>query len=198
MEYTKLEQTEIYRKAMEEQVFQQGCRYRCQDHVKHLYRTAAQVLFYPYDPSLDLAILCQDVIHDTLPEPKERSAHWMVENAKPGFPKEDLDRAFSMIQSTRDHVSLGDPRLVLLDLSGFAFPEQRREDTERMRWEYDDLGGSDFDATTSEYLSGLLERFDCTRSGLESEAERRFAVFVRDGIEATITDLRETHRCLEI
>lgn len=182
MPWTKLEDTDLWDVARE-QYARNNHAYHNFDHVFRMYEHA-QALGMEHDIHLDRAILTHDVLDD-----ERASMRWLDEALGQSDPA-----AGAMIEATMAHrPGPGDNRLILLDLADFRDDDVRRRNTELLRreaFESRGVGDQDFVARTITYLEGLENRI---LEGIPLVPDRREQTLwheIRDGILATLAELR--------
>lgn len=161
--WSRLEKTAIWnmaRRAHERETWRLFCGF---SRVTHLHRAAGSIFRYEYDRSLDRAILARCAVVEGS-DPVLDSAEWLACR----LPRPD-PVAIALIRSTGDFAPTADNRLILLELSDFAFKESRQQNLslrlQEMAARYPEADEDWRKDQIRTRLAGIAERIDTGLSG---------------------------------
>ena len=185
--WTRLFGSELWNAAKTRHELEAWRKYHAFPHPLRMYGRAQETFGMAYCPHLDKAVATHDVIIDGM-APELASAAWL-EN----FEGSRDVVARNLILSTVGHHPGADNRLILLDLGGFLFDDERRAESELVREEQEARFGWDA-ATCSEksslYLSGLERRL---RNGLEAPnlpaSDREWLRGIASGVASAVAEM---------
>jgi len=184
--WTRLQGTPIWESAIS--FYEDGWRdYHGVSHLETLYAHAQNTFQFPYDRSLDLAILAHDVriLNDGWDE--RMSAHWLFEL----MDTPDL-KAQKLILTTIGHrPGAGDTRLALLGLANFMDEDASRADTRKL-WNEARNRGVGFETWkkgNAQYLRGLFARIENGRPRVKDPKEQVYWEKISAGISAALADV---------
>lgn len=164
--WSRLEKTAIWNMARRAHEQESWRLLRGFDRPADLYRAAGEVFSYEYDKSLDRAILARCAIVDG-PVPVRASAEWLACR----LPQPDPE-AIALILSTETFAPVSDNRLILLELSDFAFKDSRRKNLElrlgELRARYPEEGDEKVQGRLRSRLTAIADNIDrgISRGGL--------------------------------
>lgn len=168
-------------------------RYHNWHHVDRLY-TWAHTWGFDYDLALDIAIGFHDAVYDERPNKEVRSADLMRDSIRAFMPylsQSVIDKAYSLIGTTIDHVPTDDNRLVLCDLADLGVEFYRNINSENILSEsillYPNVKRVDILRNNIIFMRGLRNRLE-DNDNLWSEDYEKFQVIV-EGIGLSIRSL---------
>lgn len=187
--WSKLEGTEIWKRAEAAYGEPEGRFYHSMDHVRRLYEIAEETGLV-YTPVLDLAILAHDVIYDAQPRKEQRSANWLIAQNPKEFTRTEILAGAALINTTIYHYPCLDNRLILLDLHDLGDPDIALVNRDLIAREADALygvGREEFLTSNSAFMNGLARRIE---RGLWCVPEKDEIAFRRivNGIHAVFGD----------
>lgn len=180
MTWTRLEDTLLWSRAKTEYGRDPRRKYHNWTHVQRLYFHAEHTLALPYDPQLDKAVLCHDVIYDEKPDKELRSAEWMMKNDP-----SPSRAAYDHIIKTAGHALGSDNRILMLDLADFAIPEcvaTNRNLIEEESILLYGIGSAEFARANLRFLEAMAPNYSKEKLRDLPEDERAFFTRVRSGI----------------
>lgn len=161
--WSRLEKTAIWNMARRAHDREGWRVYHAFDRVTHLHNAAANIFRFDYDRSLDRAILARSAV--VVGEaPVRDSAEWLACR----LPRPD-PVAIALIRSTEGYEPTVDNRLILLELSDFAFRESRLQNLDlrlqEMEARFPDADGDWRMEQVRNHLAGIADRIDRGLSG---------------------------------